>query len=147
MTELTATQPTATRSFWIISILSLVWNLIGAATYLMSVTMTPEMLAELSEAERMLYTDIPAWVTSAYAIAVFAGLLGSAVLLMRNALAIPIFVISLIAILAQMAYTLFMSEIIEVRGPTAIILPILVTTIAAYLVWFSTNAKKKAIIS
>ena len=48
------------RRFWLIGLVALAWNLIGVMSYLMNVTAGPEALAGLSEAERNLYTDIPA---------------------------------------------------------------------------------------
>ena len=147
MTELTATQSTVSRSFWIIGVLALLWNLIGVASYIMNVTMSEEALAAMPEAEQALYTSVPTLVTSAFAIAVFAGLLGCVLLLMRKSLAYPVFLLSLVAIVIQAGYNLFISSALEVLGATAAILPILIVTVAAYLVWFSSNAKKKGVLS
>lgn len=135
------------RSFWIISVLALVWNLIGILTYLMSVTMSEEALAALPEAERALYSDIPAWVTAAYAIAVFGGTLGCVALLLRKAWAVPVLVGSLIAILVQMFHALALSELIVVRGAGAAVLPLLIVAIAVYLVWFARSARARGWIA
>ena len=70
MTELTANK-TIPRSFWIISIVALVWNALGVMSYLMSVMMSPETLAAMPEEQRAMYETMPAWVTGAYAVAVF----------------------------------------------------------------------------
>ena len=86
----------------LILVVALAWNLIGVMSYLMNVTAGPEALAGLSEAERSLYTDIPAWATAAFAIAVFGGALGSIALLARKAWAAPVFLVSLVAIVVQM---------------------------------------------
>ena len=145
MAVLTESKPT--RSFRIVSILALVWNALGVVTYLMSVTMSAETLAAMPEAERALYTDIPVWVTAAYAIAVFGGTIASIALLMRKAWAVPVFVISLVAIIAQMSHALFMSALIEVQGAGAAVLPVLIVVIAAFLVWYSMSAKKKGWIA
>lgn len=131
------------RSFWIISILALVWNAIGIVTYLMSVTLSPEALAAMPEAERALYTDIPAWVTGAYAIAVFGGTIASAALLLRKAWAVPAFIVSLVAIVVQMGHALFTSELLDVKGPSSAVLPIVIVVIAAFLVWYARSAKSK----
>lgn len=147
MTELTATQSTVSRSFWIISVVALLWNLIGVSSYIMNVTMSEAALAALPEAEQALYTNVPTLVTSAFAIAVFGGLLGCVLLLMRKSLAYPVFILSLVAIAIQAGYNLFMSSALEVLGPTAAILPLLIVTIGAYLVWFSSNAKKKGVLN
>lgn len=135
------------RSFWIISVLALVWNLIGILTYLMSVTMSEEALAALPEAERALYSDIPAWVTAAYAIAVFGGTLGCVALLLRKAWAVPVLVGSLIAILVQMFHALALSDLIGVRGAGAAVLPLLIVAIAVYLVWFARSARARGWIA
>ncbi len=135
------------RSFWIISVLALVWNLIGILTYLMSVTMSEEALAALPEAERALYSDIPAWVTAAYAIAVFGGTLGCVALLLRKAWAVPVLVGSLIAILVQMFHALALSDLIVVRGAGAAVLPLLIVAIAVYLVWFARSARARGWIA
>ena len=131
------------RGFWIVSVLALVWNLIGVASYLMTTTMGPDTLNAMSEATRSLYTDVPPWATAAYAIAVFGGLLGCVALLLRKAWAVPVFVISLVAILVQMGHAFFMSAMLEVRGTAAAILPTLIIVVAVYLVWFSRSARSR----
>lgn len=131
------------RSFWIIASLALVWNAIGIMTYLMTIMMSQEALEALPEAERALYTDTPAWATGAYAIAVFGGTLACGALLLRKAWAVPLFVVSLGAILIQMIHALLMTSLLEVRGLSAVVLPLLIVLIAAYLVWYSRSAKKK----
>ena len=131
------------RGFWIVSVLALVWNLIGVASYLMTTTMGPDTLNAMSEAERSLYTDVPPWATAAFAIAVFGGLLGCVALLLRKAWAVPVFVISLVAILVQMGHAFFMSAMLEVRGTGATILPTLIIVVAVYLVWFSRSARSR----
>ena len=134
---------TPTRGFWIISSVALVWNLIGVMTYLKSVTMSPEALAALSEAERTLHTDVPAWVTSAYAIAVFGGTLACVALLLRKAWAVPVSIVSLIAILVQMGHALFMTPMLDVQGAAAAVPPLLIVVIAFYFVWYSGAAKQR----
>jgi hypothetical protein len=145
MAVLTESKPT--RSFWIVASLALVWNALGIVTYLMSVTMSAETLASMSEAERALYTDIPVWVTGAYAVAVFGGTVASIALLLRKAWAVPTFVVSLVAIVIQMSHALFMSALIEVQGAGAAVFPVVIVVVAAFLVWYSMSAKKKGWIA
>lgn len=130
------------RSFWIISGVALAWNLLGVATYLMHVTMPAAALAEMSEAERALYTGAPPWVTGVYAIAVFGGTLGAVGLLLRKTWATPVFVVSLAGILAQMGYTLLVQDTIAVKGGGVVVMPLIIIAIAVYLVWFSRSAAR-----
>jgi hypothetical protein len=138
---------TLPRSFWIISIAALVWNLLGVASYLMTVTISPAALDAMPEAERALYQNIPIWVTSSYAIAVFGGTLASILLLMRKSWATTAFVVSLLAILLQMGHAFFMTTMLAVRGAAGAALPLCVIAVAIYLVWYSSAAKKKGWLS
>lgn len=125
------------RSFWIISSLSLIWNLIGVMNYLFTVTVSTETLAGMSEAERALYTDVPMFVTSCFAIAVFSGVLGSVFLLLRKALSVSFFLVSLVAIILQMSLGLFLTPMLSVQGPAALALPIILVICATYFLWYS----------
>lgn len=129
--------------FWIVAGLAVAWNLIGVVAYLYGVTISPEALAALPEVERRLHEATPAWVFGAFAIAVFAGLGGSALLALRRALATPAFGLSFLAVLVQTAYVVGLSETLALMGPQGAAMPILVTVIAAALLWFSVHAKKK----
>nr|BFF37598.1 hypothetical protein BACT7_24600 [Tenacibaculum mesophilum] len=136
-----------TTLFWIIGIAALVWNGLGVMSYIGQAYMTDEVRAALPEAERALYENVPTWVTAAFAIAVFGGLLGSAFLLMRKKLARPMFLISLIAIVVQMSYNLFMSRAAEVYGPGSIIMPIMVIVIGVFLLMYSKKTIAKGWLS
>ncbi|OBX24183.1 MULTISPECIES: hypothetical protein [Bizionia] len=135
------------KLFWIISIVALIWNLMGVLAYLMQAFMTEDALQKLPEAEQALYTDLPAWVTAAFAIAVFGGTLGAVGLLLRKKWARLIFLFSLIGIIVQMAHSFFISNNIDVYGPGAVIMPIMVLVIGVYLIMFSKSAIAKGWIS
>lgn len=136
-----------TTLFWIIGVAALVWNGLGVMSYIGQAYMTDEVKAALPEAERALYENVPTWVTAAFAIAVFGGLLGSAFLLMRKKLARPMFLLSLIAIIAQMSYNLFMSKAAEVYGPGGVVMPIMVIIIGVFLLMYSKKTIAKGWLS
>ena len=131
------------KSFYWIAGVALLWNLMGIGAYVSQVTMAPEGLSALPDAERALYTNIPWWATAAYAIAVTAGALGCVLLLFRKALATPVLIASLAGVLVQMYQALFMANSIEVYGAGAMIMPGAIIIVGAYLIWFSMNAKNK----
>ena len=135
------------RSFLIISIVALTWNLMGVASFIMQVPMRSEMLANLPEAERTLYESMPAWVDGAFAIAVFGGLLACVGLLLKKAWCVPVFLISLIGIIVQFGYWLLLTDSIEVIGGEVFLMPTLVTAIAVFLAWYSRDSKSKGWLS
>jgi len=142
MTDATSTS-SPPRSFLVIGILALAWNLIGVASYLMSVTMSPEAIAAIPETDRVLYQNIPAWVTASFAIAVFGGTLGCVLLLMRRGWAVTVFAVSLLAILLQMTHTLFMTPMLALHGAAGAALPLFIVSAAVYLLWYSNLAKRR----
>ena len=133
--------------FWIISIIALIWNLMGVFAYIAQVNMSDEIIAALPEAERALYENVPAWVTGAFAIAVFGGALGCLLLLLRKKLATSVLIISLIGIIAQMIYNFGMSKAAEVYGPGGMVMPAMVVLIGVFLVWYAKQATAKGWLS
>jgi hypothetical protein len=133
--------------FWIISIIAFIWNLMGVIAYITQVTMSPEAMEALPEAQRTLYENTPSWATGAFAIAVWGGALGCLLLILRKALATPVLLLSLVGIMVQMYHAFFISNSIEVFGPGGMIMPIMVVLIALFLVLFSRSAKSKNWIS
>jgi len=133
--------------FWIVGGISMVWNLLGVMAYIMQVTMSPEALQALPENERTLMEAVPAWATSAFAVAVWGSTLGSVLLLMRKKLATPILIFSLGGILVQMYYNVFMSKSMEVYGPGGLAMPIMVLVFGVFLIWFSRKSSANGWIS
>ena len=131
----------------LISILAVVWNLLGVSAYLMNAYMTDEAIALLPENEQVLYTNIPAWYTAAFAIAVFAGALGCILLLLKKKLATPILILSLIAIFVQMYYNFFVGKSMEVYGPGSVVMPVFVILVGIFLVWYAKKLQKEGLLS
>ena len=88
----TSTKPTLI--YWIIAVIAVLWNIMGVVAYLKQAYLTEEALAKLPEADQMYYTNVPAWVTAAFAIAVFSGTFGCIALLLRKKLATILLIIS-----------------------------------------------------
>lgn len=136
-----------TTLFWIITVLALLWNIMGVVAYIMQVTMTPEAIAALPENQRAMYTDVPTWATSAFALSTWGSLLANVLLLMRRKSAGPLFVASFFAILVTMYHSLFMTNMIEVSGAAGAILPIFIILIGAFMIFFTRSAAAKGWLS
>ena len=135
-------------SFWIIAGVALVWNLIGLMIYYMQVTSSPEELAQYyNEAELAFVTSTPTWATSAYAIAVTAGVLGCLFLLLRKAWAIPMFIISLAGVVVQDVHAFLIADGIGVWGLKAAVLPVIVLVVGVALILYSRGTKDKGWIA
>ncbi len=129
------------RSFRVIGIIALLWNLIGLASYVAQVTLTPEALAEMPDDVRALYESIPTWAMAAFAIATTAGVIASVLLLVRNGLALPVFGLSLAAVLVQNFHAFVLADSMAVLGASSVVLPVLVIAAGIALILYSQRAK------
>ena len=128
--------------FWVISSIALVWNLMGVLNYLDQAFMTDKILETLPKEQQILYQDVPAWVTAAFAIAVFSGTLGSLLLLLKKKIATTFFTISFLGIMGQMSYGLLIDQNSESFGPMGIAMPIMIIAFGGYLIWYSRKANE-----
>ena len=69
-------------SFWLIGVTALVWNVLGSANFLIQID--GEMIESYRETEQHIIASRPNWVTVAFAIAVFVGVLASLLMLFKN---------------------------------------------------------------
>jgi hypothetical protein len=128
--------------FWVISSIALVWNLMGVFNYLDQAFMTNKVLEVLPKEQQILYQDVPAWVTAAFAIAVFSGTLGSLLLLLKKKNASTFFIISFLGIMGQMSYGLLIDQSSDSYGPMGIAMPIIIIAFGGYLIWYSRKANE-----
>ncbi|MDC1343497.1 hypothetical protein N8249_07635 [Flavobacteriaceae bacterium] len=128
--------------FWVISSIALVWNLMGVFNYLDQAFMTDKILETLPKEQQILYQDVPAWVTAAFAIAVFSGTLGSLLLLLKKKIATTFFIISFLGIVGQMSYGLLIDQNSDSYGPMGIAMPIIIIAFGGYLIWYSRKANE-----
>jgi len=140
-------ENTVPKWFNIVAILALVWNLMGVMAFVMQMMMTPEMIAELPQAEQDIYNSVPMWATIAFACAVFGGALGSLALLMKKSLAQPLLLLSLVGVLIQMFHSFVISNSFEVFGPGGAIMPVMVAVIAIALVRLASKANNNGWLS
>ena len=133
--------------FWIVSVLALIWNLMGVAAYLGQAYMSNEDFQAMPEAHQQLLEAQPAWHTAAFAIAVFAGALGCLFLLLRKKWAHHILILSLLGILVQQTYMFFLSDTFEVMGTNAMYMPLLIVIVGFLLVFLARAATEKGWLS
>lgn len=142
MSDIIDGKPTMT--FWFLSGAALIWNLFGMMIYVMTVSATPEQLAAQYAPEQVAFLEnVPVWATSAFAIAVTAGVLGSLMLLFRKAWAVPLFVISLVAVLVQNLHSFVLNDSVALFGMTPVYIQSAIVVIAVLLIFFARGAKAR----
>ena len=127
--------------FWIISFIALIWNGLGVDGYLGQAYNTERYRSSFTPEQLEIAANAPSWTMGAFAIAVFAGVLGAIFLLLRKKIATTFWVISLIAVVSQMGYAL-------IKGEAASIAMVIMILIFAFaFLYFSRMSGKKGWIS
>jgi hypothetical protein len=125
-----AVRPAVPGWFWIVAVLALLWEGMGCYAYLTQISAADDAM--------------PVWVSAAFAVAVWVGVSGAILLLMRQRLARTAFAVSLLAVLVQFGGTLLV-----VKGTPAAGLGMAAAVVAAavILLWFSDYALKRGWLS
>ncbi len=123
-------------SFWLICIIALIWNAMGCINYIMQ--LDPESLARYPDAARVLVETRPLWASIGFAVAVFLGLLGDILLILRKASAYYFFNASLFGAIATNIHTFRITEAVDIWAGS-----IMSMMMAAFLIWYSKFAEHK----
>ena len=92
-------KTTAPWHFWVVGILALVWNSIGALDYTMTQTRNTSYMSSFTPEQLAYFYSIPKWAIATWALSVWGGVLGSLALLLRRRWAAPVFAVSLVTML------------------------------------------------
>lgn len=116
----------APRSLTIVGIAALLWNLIGDASFVAQYSMDTAELAKTDPYTARIYAEMPGWAWAAFAVAVAGATLGTILLLMRRAAAVPLYLLSLIAIIVTFGYSFFGTDLLAIKGWTTTLFPALI---------------------
>jgi len=129
--------------FKAVSVLALLWNLLGCLAFAADLQLTAEDLAKLPEAQQALYAARPAWALAATATAVLGGALGCLGLLFGKRGAQTLLWLSLLGIVAQDIGLFLLIDGARLAGPTAVVMQSLVLLVGIGLVVLARRAAAK----
>ena len=131
-------------SFWITAVLLTLWGLMGCFAAWMQLSVSAADLAAMPEPDRTIWSTMPTWVKAVYAGAVGAGLAGGIALLLRRAVARPLFVASLVLVVIQFGYTFFGTELLTLKSPAETVpFPLFIIAVAVFEVWYAGRARAR----
>jgi hypothetical protein len=115
MSEANSVQSTpAPWHLWVIGVVALLWNAIGAFDYLMTETRNAAYMSAFTPEQLAYFYGFPWWVIATWAIAVWGGVLGSVLLLLRRRLAVPVFLVSLVAMVVTTVHNFVLSNGLDI---------------------------------
>lgn len=130
-------------SFWVISVIALIWNVLGGANYFMQ--MNSDIVSGLPDTHRAIIVGRPWWATGGFALTVFGGALGCLLLLLRKSAATYLFGISLAGVIVTMVHTVQVAaNVIEFSLGEITVMVVLPVIVAGFLLWYAIHATNKA---
>ena len=91
---------------WLVGVLGVLWSLGGAYDYLMTQTRNADYLARIPDPLMEHFLAMPTWLEAFWAIAVWGGLAGWVLVLLRSRFAVPLFLASLVAMVINFGWSL-----------------------------------------
>jgi hypothetical protein len=98
-------KPTPGRPWhlWVVGSVGGLWSLIGVVSFMLTQLNVEAVMSGFPPQQRAYFLAFPLWADAAWAIGVFAGVIGCLLLLLEHRLAVPVLVASLIgAIVANL---------------------------------------------
>lgn len=126
--------------FIIAAVASLLFMGLGCISYLMHVFANP---AAMPLDQRAAHEAEPAWVTGAYAVAVWIGLIGALLLVLRRKIAEWLLLLSLIAVLVWLAGLILVTQLRENMSANDLLVAMIVTALTWTVYWFARHSRQR----
>jgi len=141
------TVATTPWHLWCVGIFALLWSSMGAFDYLMSQTRNEGYMSNFTAEQLAFFYAFPAWIIACWATAVWGGVLGALLLLLRKKLAIWVFLVSLTAMIITTIHNYVFSNGLEVAGDTfTLIFTAIISLFALLFFLYSVLVSKKGML-
>ncbi|MGF1454389.1 MAG: hypothetical protein ACFB6R_03320 [Alphaproteobacteria bacterium] len=122
---------------WVIGVVALLWSGMGALDYVMTQTKNEDYLSAFTPEQVAYFTGFPAWFDAAWALAVWGGVLGALLLLMRTRLSVPVLALSFIAMVVTSVHTFAFTDWQAMMGTGGAIFSALIFLFALFMVVYA----------
>jgi len=132
---------------WLVGILALLWNAIGAFDYLATKLRLDFYMAQFSQQQLDYFYGFPSWVVACWAVAVWGAVLGSVALLLRRSWALLLFGASILGMLGTTVYNFVLTDGAAQMGEGAAVFSAVIWVIALFLYFYSQALVKRRILA
>jgi hypothetical protein len=143
MNQATAKVP---RHLWIVGVLTLLWNSIGAFDYAATQFRIEAYMSQFTPEQLEYFYGFPAWAVASWAIAVWSSLFGSLGLLLRKSWAAGLFGLALIAMAITFVYNFLLSDGLSMMGPGGAIFTAVIWAVAIFLFFYARAMAKRGVL-
>lgn len=149
MAEAQGTQtPGRPWHLWVVGMLGGLWSTMGVVSFVLTQMNVEAVMSRFPPQQREYFASFPWWADVFWAIGVFGGVDGCVLLLLKNRLALPVLLASLIGTIASSLGGLFLLGGMEVMRETGGLgLAVSPVIVAAFLAYYSRAMSRKGVLS
>ena len=136
-------------SFWVVSVLGLLWNGFGGYDYLMTRTRNVEYLQAAGDPQAILawIDSFPLWAQACWGLGVWGSVAGSVLMLLRSRHAASAFMISFVAAVLSFGYQFLASgKPAALDTAASKVIPVVILAVIAFLWQFSKREAAKGVL-
>ena len=143
-----ATTPGRPWHLWLIGIIGLLWSSMAVVSFMITQMKVEAVMSRFPPQQRVYFESFPLWVVAFWAIVVFGGVIGCLLLLLKNRLAAPVLLASVIgAIVANLGGLFLLGGMEVMRETGGLGLTVLPVIFSALLAYYAGAMSKKGVLS
>ena len=132
---------------WLVGLVGVLWSSMGVVSFMLTQMNVEAVMSRFPPQQREYFESFPLWAVAFWAIGVFGGVIGCLLLLLRNRLAFPVLLASVIGAIVFNLGGLFLLGGMEVMRETGglgfTVFPIV---FAAFLAYYARAMSKKGVL-
>jgi hypothetical protein len=141
-----AKATTTPRHLWIVGIVALLWSLFGAMDYIMTETKNEAYMSQFSPEQLEFFYNFPAWLVAFWAVAVWGGVLGAVLLLMRKKLAVSALLVSFLCMVVTTVHNYGFAGAADIVGGMGLFFSVVIFVVALALVIYARSMARKGVL-
>lgn len=145
--EATIATQRAPWHLWLVGGLGLLWDSMGAFDYLMTQTQNESYMSRFTPEQLEFFYGFPAWLVAFWAIAVWGGVVGTLLLLLRKRHAVPVLLASFLAMMVTAVHNFFLSNGLEVMSAVDLMFSGLIFVIALGLWLYARAMARRGVLA
>ena len=142
------TTPGRPWHLWLVGILGGLWSAMGAVSFILTQMNAEAVMSRFPPPQREYFASFPWWADGFWAIGVFGGVIGCILLLLKNRLALPVLLASLIGTIVSSLGGLVLLGGMEVMRETGGLgLAVFPVIVAAFLAYYAGGMSRRGVLS
>ncbi len=133
--------------FWIVGILALLWNLMGAFDYVATQLRLDFYMSQFSAEQLEYFYGFPAWAVAGWAFGVWSSVVGSIGLLVRRRWAVWAFAVAIAGMVVSSVYTVVLTDGVTMMGAGGVVFTLVIWVVAIFLLLYSRRLAQRGLLA